>query len=36
MAQETQEKEPVVDRIINFPTSFFFSKIQNKYANTGR
>jgi hypothetical protein len=26
-----QDKEPVVDKIINFPTTFF-SKIQNKYA----
>ncbi len=32
MAQETQEKEPAVDRIINFPT-LFLSKIQNKYAS---
>src|SRR5688572_13321023 len=27
-----QEKEPVVDRIINFPNSFL-NKVQNKYAN---
>lgn len=27
-----QDKEPVVDKIINFPTSFF-NKVQNKYAN---
>ncbi|MBO9204674.1 MULTISPECIES: hypothetical protein [Niastella] len=27
-----QEKEPVVDKIINFPTTFF-NKVQNKYAN---
>jgi hypothetical protein len=27
-----QEKEPLADKIINFPTSFF-NKVQNKYAN---
>src|SRR5262245_45590509 len=27
-----QEKEPVVDKIINFPTTFF-NKVQNKYSN---
>src|SRR5689334_10273111 len=27
-----QEKEPVADKIINFPTSFL-NKVQNKYAN---
>jgi hypothetical protein len=27
-----QEKEPIADRIINFPTSFL-NKVQNKYAN---
>ena len=27
-----QEKEPVVDKIINFPTTFF-TKVQNKYAD---
>jgi hypothetical protein len=27
-----QEKAPVVDKIINFPTTFF-NKVQNKYAN---
>jgi hypothetical protein len=27
-----QEKEPVIDKIINFPTSFF-NKVNNKYSN---
>ena len=27
-----QEKEPVVDKVINFPNSFL-NKVQNKYAN---
>lgn len=32
LVTRAQEKEPVVDKIINFPTSFL-NKVQNKYAN---
>ncbi|OQP46227.1 hypothetical protein A4H97_31180 [Niastella yeongjuensis] len=31
-SSQAQEKEPVVDKIINFPTTFF-SKVQSKYSS---